>query len=213
MELFTDTASAGIERALDGVAAQQRATAANIANAATPGYRAQRVSFADNLASAMASGQDPRSAALTTQDAGTPADLSGNTVQLNTELTNQQREGLAVPGARAGHDLQAPAVEDGARQMSMFGALDAAASGVSLGQTWMDTIGDNVANLNTVRPAGQEPYRAQLVVARSLPGTQGVGSPASHSRVAPRKWSTTPRTRWPTAAATSRARSWTWRRR
>ena len=32
-------------------------------------------------------------------------------------------------------------------------------------------IGDNVANINTVRPAGQEPYRAQLVVARSLPGT------------------------------------------
>ncbi len=94
VELFTDTSSAGIERALDGVAAQQRATAANIANAATPGYRAQRVSFAANLASAMASGQDPRSAALTTQDAGTPADLSGNTVQLNDELTNQQREGL-----------------------------------------------------------------------------------------------------------------------
>jgi flagellar basal-body rod protein FlgC len=59
--------------------------------------------------------------------------------------------------------------------MSMFGALDAASSGVALGQMWMDTIGDNVANINTVRPAGQEPYRAQLVVARSLPGMQGVG--------------------------------------
>lgn len=57
----------------------------------------------------------------------------------------------------------------------MFGALDAASSGVTLGRTWMDTISDNVANINTVRPAGQEPYRAQLVVARSLPGTQGVG--------------------------------------
>ena len=59
--------------------------------------------------------------------------------------------------------------------MSMFGALDAAASGVSLGQTWMDSISDNVANVNTVRPAGQEPYRAQMVVARTRPGTQGVG--------------------------------------
>ena len=59
--------------------------------------------------------------------------------------------------------------------MSMFGALDAASSGVALGRTWLDSISDNVANSNTVRPAGQEPYRAKLVVARSLPGTEGVG--------------------------------------
>jgi flagellar basal-body rod protein FlgC len=58
--------------------------------------------------------------------------------------------------------------------VSMFGAIDAASSGVSLGQTWMDSISDNVANVNTVRPAGQEPFRAEQVVARSLPGTQGV---------------------------------------
>jgi flagellar basal-body rod protein FlgC len=58
--------------------------------------------------------------------------------------------------------------------MSMFGAIDAASSGVALGRTWMDSISDNVANVNTVRPAGQEPYRAREVVARSLPGTDGV---------------------------------------
>jgi flagellar basal-body rod protein FlgC len=58
--------------------------------------------------------------------------------------------------------------------MSMFGSLDAAASGVALGRTWMDAISDNVANVNTVRPAGQQPYRAQLVVAKSRPGTEGV---------------------------------------
>ena len=56
----------------------------------------------------------------------------------------------------------------------MFGALDAAASGVSLGKTWMDVTADNVANVNTVRPAGQSPFRASMVVAESLPGTQGV---------------------------------------
>ena len=58
--------------------------------------------------------------------------------------------------------------------MSMFGAMDAASSGVSLGQQWMDTISDNVANINTVRPAGQAPYRAQQGIARSRPGTGGV---------------------------------------
>ena len=94
MELFTDRVSAGVERALDGVAEQQRMTAANIANASTPGYRAQRVSFQDSLASALADGVDPRSAAFRTTDAGTPTDLSGNTVQLEDEIAAQQREGL-----------------------------------------------------------------------------------------------------------------------
>lgn len=95
VELFTDRVSAGIERALDGVAQQQRATAANIANSATPGYRAQRVVFSDSLAAALGErGTDPRSAAITMRDAGTPADLSGNTVQLDSEIVNQQREGL-----------------------------------------------------------------------------------------------------------------------
>ncbi|MGZ6791360.1 MAG: flagellar basal body rod protein FlgC [Mycobacteriales bacterium] len=56
----------------------------------------------------------------------------------------------------------------------MFGALDAAASGVTLGRTMMDVISNNVANVNTVRPSGQAPFRASLVVAQSRPGTDGV---------------------------------------
>lgn len=56
----------------------------------------------------------------------------------------------------------------------MFGALDAASSGVTLGRTWMDVISDNVANADTIRVAGEEPFRASLVVAQSQPGTGGV---------------------------------------
>jgi flagellar basal-body rod protein FlgC len=56
----------------------------------------------------------------------------------------------------------------------MFGALDAASTGVTLGRTWMDVISDNVANADTVRPAGEEPFRASLVVAQAQPGTDGV---------------------------------------
>lgn len=58
--------------------------------------------------------------------------------------------------------------------MSMFGALDTAATGVQLGRFWMDATSDNIANLNTVRPAGQEPFHARLVVAASRPGVEGV---------------------------------------
>lgn len=58
--------------------------------------------------------------------------------------------------------------------MSMFGALDAASSGVSLGRVWLEAISDNVANSNTVRPAGEEPFRARLVTAQARQGTAGV---------------------------------------
>ena len=59
--------------------------------------------------------------------------------------------------------------------MGMFAAIDAAASGASIARVWLDAISDNVANVNTVRPAGEEPFRARMVVARSVDGDSGVG--------------------------------------
>ena len=59
--------------------------------------------------------------------------------------------------------------------MSMFGALDTAATGVGLGRIWMDATSTNVANINTVRPPGEEPFRARLVVAQTLQDRAGVG--------------------------------------
>jgi flagellar basal-body rod protein FlgC len=59
--------------------------------------------------------------------------------------------------------------------MGMFGALDSAASGANVSRYWMDAISDNMANLNTVRPAGEEPYRAREVVVQALEDASGVG--------------------------------------
>lgn len=58
--------------------------------------------------------------------------------------------------------------------MGMFGALDAASSGVTLGKWWMDSTADNIANINTIRPAGQDPFRASEIVATSAPNFGGV---------------------------------------
>ena len=58
--------------------------------------------------------------------------------------------------------------------MGMFDAIDTAGTGVTLGRTWLDAVSDNIANLNTVRRGGEEPFRARLVVAQSRPGTEGV---------------------------------------
>ena len=44
----------------------------------------------------------------------------------------------------------------------MFEALGIIGSGMHVHQTWMDAISDNIANINTVRPAGQPAFQARL---------------------------------------------------
>lgn len=58
--------------------------------------------------------------------------------------------------------------------MSTFGTLDTAASGAILSKTWLDTVAHNIANVNTVRSADEEPFRAKLVIARERSDGQGV---------------------------------------
>jgi flagellar basal-body rod protein FlgC len=63
----------------------------------------------------------------------------------------------------------------------MFPSIGTAASGMRVYQTWVDAVSDNVANINTVRPAGTAPFRERLVVAQSAGGSgrgAGVGGGA-----------------------------------
>lgn len=48
--------------------------------------------------------------------------------------------------------------------MGMFGAIDAAASGLTAERLRLDVISNNIANVNTTRTAEGGPYRRQLVV-------------------------------------------------
>lgn len=52
--------------------------------------------------------------------------------------------------------------------MSTFSAIDVGRTGVGFSRYWMDTIAHNLANTNTVREGDEEPFRARLVVARTL---------------------------------------------
>jgi len=52
--------------------------------------------------------------------------------------------------------------------MALFGALDAASSGLTVSRVWLDAISDNVANVNTVRSPDQEPFRARMVVVSAV---------------------------------------------
>ncbi len=57
--------------------------------------------------------------------------------------------------------------------MGAFHSIDVAATGAGVSRLWLDTLADNLANLNTIRPAGEEPFRARLVHARARPGRGG----------------------------------------
>ncbi|MEE9414272.1 MAG: flagellar basal body protein [Acidimicrobiales bacterium] len=84
--MISDTTTAALEHALKAVALRQRTAAHNIANAATPGFRSQRVDFEQQLSSALDRG-GPLEAAILTRPAATPISINGNDVLLEEEST------------------------------------------------------------------------------------------------------------------------------
>ena len=49
-----------------------------------------------------------------------------------------------------------------------FSGIDIGRTGIGFAHYWMDTIGHNLANVNTVRSTDVEPFRARLVVAQEV---------------------------------------------
>lgn len=52
--------------------------------------------------------------------------------------------------------------------MTMFGALHTAQSGLRVHRTWLDAVSDNIANINTVRPADEAAFQRRMVVAEAI---------------------------------------------
>ena len=82
--MFDDVTSVALRSAVAGLAARQRAISQNIANIETPGYRAQRVSFEDDLARAVADGDSP-DVSPTTATSHEPTPLHGNNQNQHTD--------------------------------------------------------------------------------------------------------------------------------
>ncbi len=80
-DLTLDTLKAG----LSGLTARRQASEDAVANMETPGYIAKRVSFEDQLASAIDSG-DPSSAAMRVTNSTDVAQPNGNNVKVDQEL-------------------------------------------------------------------------------------------------------------------------------
>ena len=53
--------------------------------------------------------------------------------------------------------------------MGAFDMLRIASSGLGMHQTWLDTLANNISNVNTIKPTDQPAFRAQMVVADARP--------------------------------------------
>ncbi len=84
-QLFSDTTMRAIQFALGGVNQRQQATAHNVANVNTPGFRSSRVSFESELADALRTGADIDDLTVSTRRANTPVNVRGNDVALEEE--------------------------------------------------------------------------------------------------------------------------------
>lgn len=52
--------------------------------------------------------------------------------------------------------------------MTAFSAMDIGRTGVGFAHHWIDTLAHNLANVNTIRPADEDPFRARMLVAGPL---------------------------------------------
>lgn len=82
---LSDVVSRAVTTALNGVALRQQVIAGNLANAATPGYRAQEVSFEQALGAALDSGRGPETVAPSVGIADSPVKADGNSVDVTRE--------------------------------------------------------------------------------------------------------------------------------
>lgn len=96
MNSIGDTTMRGLEYALDGMKTRMDVHANNLTNANTPGFRSARVDFESNLKQALASRDRDLDATPGPQvkNAMGLADAHGNTVSLETEMTELMKANL-----------------------------------------------------------------------------------------------------------------------
>ena len=59
--------------------------------------------------------------------------------------------------------------------MAIFDTLGIAGSGLLVHRKWLDAVSDNIANINTVNPYEEEPFRERLIVAQAVDYGSGEG--------------------------------------
>ena len=193
--MFHSVTMNALSSALDGLAARQQTIAQNIANVNTPNYRAKTVSFESALAQSVAAGSGI--AGVTEGVSGAPTVQNGNNVSLDSETLNNERDGADVP-------VRDPGREHGLRRHlrraedRLMDAIGIAASALNMHQAWLNSISNNIANVNTRETRAGTPSRPSTSSRTRSPATRASPSTASSTAAPPGSSSTTPRTPSPT---------------
>ncbi len=110
---ISDSTTAALHAALNGLTERQQAIASNMANLETPGYLAREVSFEDSLRAAIAGG-DPTDMVVSTGRSLAATRTNGNNVNIDMEiLANAEtvlREKLAVQALNSKYSLLRTAI-------------------------------------------------------------------------------------------------------
>jgi flagellar basal-body rod protein FlgB len=109
----SDSVTAALHSALNGLEARQKVISSNIANVETPGYQARVVSFEDSLRAAIVGG-DPSSSSYSVSQSVAPTRANGNNVNIDFEMLAQRenvlRQKLVVQAVNAKYSLLRTAI-------------------------------------------------------------------------------------------------------
>lgn len=104
--MIWDVTAVTAARALDGLSQRGQVRAHNIANSETPGFRAQRVEFEQQLAEAIRRGR-PETSSVEIRPTPSIVDARGNSVDLETEMIGAMRDGVQRDAIAAGFNFKA----------------------------------------------------------------------------------------------------------
>ena len=110
---ISDSVTAALHLAINGLDARQQAISSNIANLETPNYLAKEVDFEASLRAAL-DGGDPADMEISTTESLAATRLNGNNVNIDFELLaaseNVMRQKLAVQALNAKYQLLRTAI-------------------------------------------------------------------------------------------------------
>lgn len=68
--------------------------------------------------------------------------------------------------------------------MGLFGVFQTSQSALTTYRTWLDSISDNIANINTTRPMNEAAFQARTVVQAEVQGSDETGGGVRVAQVA-----------------------------
>ena len=113
---ISDSVTAALHQAINGLDARQQAISSNIANLETPNYLAKEVDFETSLRAALEDG-DPSQASISVKQSLAATRMNGNNVNIDFELMagseNVMRQKLVVQALNAKYQLLRTAMGGG----------------------------------------------------------------------------------------------------